>query len=69
MQRHLHYNKNAEGYTWKRLGKELDMNKTLEENGIVDQNDEFQKLGVGVEEPAFYPSLHIYFNNDIQYQN
>ena len=33
-ERYTKYNAHAKGYTWRRLGKPLDMSKTLEENGI-----------------------------------
>lgn len=33
----MQYNVHAASYTWKRLGKVLDMNKTLQENGIADE--------------------------------
>lgn len=32
------------GYTWKRLGEDIDMNKTLDEIGIVIFNDLFIEL-------------------------
>jgi len=37
MERYLVYNQHADSYTWKRLGKVLDMDLTLGENGIVDE--------------------------------
>jgi hypothetical protein len=36
-------NHHAASYTWKRLGKPLDMEKTLEENGIADETAEFEQ--------------------------
>jgi hypothetical protein len=41
--RYLVINHHAASYTWKRLGKPLDMEKTLEENGIVDETAEFEQ--------------------------
>lgn len=46
---------------WKRLGKELDMNKTLEENGIPDESDMLSQLGIPADE--YYPALHIDYND------
>jgi hypothetical protein len=42
LERYLEINHHAGSYTWKRLGKPLDMEKTLEENGIVDETNEFE---------------------------
>ena len=36
LDRYLVINQHAASYTWKRLGKPLDMAKNLEDNGIVD---------------------------------
>jgi len=33
------------------------MNKTLEQNGILDERDEFRKLGISDNE--YIPALHI----------
>ena len=35
------YNFHTESYTWKRFEVPLDMDKTLEENGVVDEGLEF----------------------------
>lgn len=40
------------------------MDKTLEENGIVDDDVEFEKLGMD-EDDGYMPVLHIYFNDDL----
>ena len=61
--RYLKINNHAGSYTWKRMKKPLDMNKTLEQNGVKDQSDELNKLGIG--ENAYTPTLHIYFNDDL----
>jgi hypothetical protein len=57
--RYLAYNAHARGYMWKRLGGLLDMTLTLEENGIMDDSDKYEKLGMDPDE--FIPTLHIYF--------
>lgn len=38
LDRYLELNLHAASYTWKRLGKVLDMSMTLEENGIPDES-------------------------------
>eukprot|EP01035_Chromulina_nebulosa_P020639 gene20639-26758_t len=44
---------------------ELDMLKTLEENGIPDESEKYMKLGL--EEDFYIPTIHIYFNDDLTY--
>jgi len=43
-------NAHTEGYIWKRLGNVLDMNKTLEENNIKDESQQFEMLGMDEDE-------------------
>ena len=40
-ERYRAYNFHTESYTWKRFEIPLDMEQTLEENGIVDESIEF----------------------------
>ena len=61
--RYRRYNKHASSYTWKRLGRVLDMTLTLEENGIPDETEEFAVLNMNAEE--YIPAIHIYFNDDL----
>merc|ERR1712224_478499 len=61
--RYMPCNFHAKSYTWKRLGKPLDMNKTLEENGVKDESEEFEKLGIDPDDHI--PALHLYFNDDL----
>lgn len=42
LDRYKEINEHAASYTWKRLGRPLDMEKTLEENDIFDETDEFE---------------------------
>nr|XP_044986603.1 chromodomain-helicase-DNA-binding protein 3 isoform X4 [Jaculus jaculus] len=44
--RYLPYNAHAASYTWKHDGKNLNMDYTLEENGIRDEEEEFDCLGM-----------------------
>ena len=62
-QRYLQYNAHSGSYTWKRLGRVIDMNLTLEENGIVNEEDEFDELGL--RDQYYIPALHLYFNADL----
>ena len=46
LDRYMELNEHAASYTWKRLGRPLDMDKTLEENDIPDETDEFVDLNI-----------------------
>ena len=48
---------------WKRLGKLLDMSLTLDANGIADEDNLFEKLGMDTEE--YLPAIHLYFSDDL----
>lgn len=43
--------------------RELDLNKTLQENGVVDESGAFESLDM----PSDYhvPVLHVYWNDDL----
>lgn len=43
--------------------KPLNMEKTLEENNIPDESEEFAKLMIPEDE--YVPTLHVYFNDDL----
>ncbi|KAL3893981.1 MAG: hypothetical protein SGCHY_005533 [Lobulomycetales sp.] len=57
--RYLAYNSHAKGYMWKRQGTLLDMNATLEENGMPDQAKQFERAGMNEDE--WLPVIHLYF--------
>ncbi|OQR97386.1 cytochrome b5 [Thraustotheca clavata] len=61
------YNAHAGSYSWKYLdGNEfvpLDMNKTLTENGVADDAEEFERLNLDVDD--YQPIIHIYYNDDL----
>merc|ERR1712086_93024 len=61
LDRYLDYNKHAGSYTWKRLGNKLEMSKTLEENGVVDESNAMEELGLP--DDYYVPALHLYFND------
>ncbi|XP_039250818.2 cytochrome b5 domain-containing protein 1-like [Styela clava] len=63
LKRYLKYNAHASSYTWKHDGVPLDMNKTLEENGISDQDGDFYDLSMDYEQ--WTPGIHLYFNDDL----
>lgn len=73
-QRYLQLNAHANSYTWKAMVKkgganitpqfeELDLNKTLAENGVPDEVPDFEAYDL----PSDYyvPVLHVYWNDDL----
>lgn len=48
---------------WKRLGGLLDMNATLEGNGIADLQETFE--AIGMDEEQWLPVIHLYFSDDL----
>jgi hypothetical protein len=67
--RYMEYNEHAKSYTWKKLEGDkfvkLDMKATLEVNGILDEDNDFESLGI--EDGYYYPTIHVYFNDDLTY--
>ena len=62
-ERYRQYNAHADSYTWKYLSENVDMNKTLEENGIVDETDECAAINIRSDD--YVPAILIYFNDDL----
>ena len=63
LDRYTELNEHAASYTWKRLGHPLDMDKTLEDNDILDETEDFIELGI--DENAYIPTVHLYYNDDL----
>ena len=63
LDRFLDLNEHAASYTWKRLGRPLDMERTLEENDIPDETEEFAYLNI--DEDSYIPCVHLYYNDDL----
>lgn len=61
--RYLQFNSHANSYTWKRLGRVLNMELNLEDNGVPDESEEFENLNI--DEDDYIPTLHVYFNDDL----
>jgi len=69
--RYLDYNWHASSYTWKVLLPKdgdhaftvLDLDKTLEENGLVDDTEDFEAYGI--EDDYYIPVIHIYYKDDL----
>lgn len=56
-------NSHADSYTWKFQSKTLQMEKTLEENGILDESKKFARLNLDYD--MYIPAIMIYFNDDL----
>ncbi|XP_024420587.1 cytochrome b5 domain-containing protein 1 isoform X2 [Desmodus rotundus] len=63
LHRYLPYNAHAASYTWKYEGKNLNMEYTLEENGIRDEEEEFDYLTM--DGTLHTPAILLYFNDDL----
>ncbi|XP_053319064.1 cytochrome b5 domain-containing protein 1 [Spea bombifrons] len=63
LHRYLPCNAHATSYTWKFDGVPLDMDKTLQENGVRDEDEEFEQLTI--DSDLFTPSILLYFNDDL----
>lgn len=62
-ERYLLVNAHAHSYRWTRLGKDLDMSKTLVENGMQDDSQELEQLGIS--DDVYVPAIHLTFDDDL----
>ena len=63
--RYLVHNAHSTSYTWKVDGRLLDVTKTLEENGVVDESAAFQALSIDASNEACVSEVHVYYNDDL----
>ncbi|XP_024062612.1 cytochrome b5 domain-containing protein 1 [Terrapene carolina triunguis] len=63
LRRYLPHNAHAASYTWKYEGVNLDMDKTLEQNKIPDEDAEFYRLNLDAD--LYTPGILLYFNDDL----
>ncbi|CAF2111932.1 unnamed protein product [Rotaria magnacalcarata] len=63
LDRYLKYNQHAASYTWKYNGEVLDMNKTSEQNGIKDDDTDFDRLKM--RDDSYLQSVMLYYNDDL----
>ncbi len=61
--RYLPDNMHAASYTWKFSGRVLDMEKTLDENRIFDEDHKLEELRLNTD--LFIPEIFLYFNDDL----
>lgn len=63
LQRYLKFNAHASSYTWKYDCLNLEMDKTLAQNNIIDEDEDFYELGIN--DDTFLQAIHLYFNDDL----
>jgi hypothetical protein len=63
LDRYLDCNAHAASYTWKHLGRVLDMTKTLSENAVPDHGRSCAE--VAIDDEPFTPTIFLYFNDDL----
>ena len=63
LDRYIEINEHAASYTWKRRGMPLDMERTLEENDIPDETEQFTDLNL--DEDLYIPAVHLYYKDDL----
>ena len=63
LRRYARYNAHAASYTWKHEGAALLMHRTLEDNGVPDQDPDVDRCRL--DRDLFTPALCLYFNDDL----
>ncbi len=63
LDRYMEINEHAASSTWKRLGRPLDMEKTMEDNDLPDEAEDF--IDLNIDEDSYIPSVHLYYNDDL----
>ena len=66
LDRYKNINAHAGSYTWKRHddnSRTLEMLETLAENGVIDETDQFESLGLSAD--FYIPAVHLYYNDDL----
>ncbi|KAG7307361.1 hypothetical protein JYU34_007546 [Plutella xylostella] len=63
MMRYCLHNSHFASYTWRYQGRSLCLNMTLAQNGIPDERDTFNQ--VGLPDNFYIPAILIYYNDDL----
>lgn len=63
MLRYFPHNTHMNSYTWRYMGRGLCLNKTLEQNGIIDERERF--TAVSLPENLHVPAILLYYNDDL----
>lgn len=63
MMRYYPHNNHLWSYSWRYLGKPLNLSKTLDDNGIPDERDRFSD--VALPDNIHIPAILLYYNDDL----
>ena len=63
--RYMVWNSHARSYTWKYNGKVLEMERTLEENGVRDEAEQFYQLSMDDTNEVCISEVQVYYNDDL----
>jgi len=63
--RYMTYNTHARSYTWKFNGRVLDMDKTLDANGVPDESEQFYNLAIDDTNEVCISEVQVYYNDDL----
>ncbi|KAK9881033.1 hypothetical protein WA026_014376 [Henosepilachna vigintioctopunctata] len=63
-ERYSIFNKDPDSYAWKYFDKYIDLDKTMDENGIVDDRDKFAEFGMP--QNYYVPVVFLYYNDDLK---
>jgi len=61
--RYLPFNAHAASYAWKCMGRQLDKDRTLQDNGILDERELYAKANLP--DDFFVPLIHVYYTDDL----
>ncbi|XP_008196009.2 cytochrome b5 domain-containing protein 1 [Tribolium castaneum] len=64
-ERYSLYTSEPDSYTWVYMDKLIEMDKTMDENGIPDDREKMAELGIP--KSFFVPSVSLYFNDDLRH--
>ncbi|XP_044271122.1 cytochrome b5 domain-containing protein 1 [Tribolium madens] len=64
-ERYSLYTSEPDSYTWVYMDKLIEMDKTMDENGIPDDREKMAELGIP--KSFFVPSVNLYFNDDLRH--
>lgn len=63
-ERYSIFNKDPDSYTWRYFDKVIDLDKTMEENGIPDDRDSFTEFGMA--QNYYVPVVFLYYKDDLK---
>ncbi|XP_045469055.1 cytochrome b5 domain-containing protein 1 [Harmonia axyridis] len=64
-ERYSIFNKDPDSYAWRYFDQEIDLDKTMDENGIVDDRDKFTEFGMP--QNFYIPVVFLFYKDDLKY--